>query len=54
MLRNMLKAKRKKTGIKDKFGVRVPRILKKALELDESEGTTYWEKIHGKGNKSYF
>ena len=37
-----MKAKRKKTGIKFQFCVRVPRTPKEALELDVSEGTTYW------------
>ena len=37
-----MKAKRKKTGIKFQFCVRVPITPKEALELDVSEGTTYW------------
>ena len=42
MLRNIMKAKRRKTGIKYQFGVRVPRTPKEALELDAAEGNTYW------------
>ena len=42
MLRNMLKAKRKKTGIKYQFVVRVPRTSMESLELDVSKVPTYW------------
>ena len=42
MIWKMLKAKQKKTGIKYKFEVRVLWTSKEELEIDASEGTTYW------------
>ena len=43
MYRNVMASKRKKCGIKYKFGVRIPRTLKEAYELDKLNGNTYWE-----------
>jgi len=42
MYRQMLAAKSRKTGAKYQFGVRVPRSLKQAYELDRLNGDTGW------------
>ena len=42
MLRQMNLQKRKRTGIKYQFGVRVPRTLKEAHLLDQMNGNTFW------------
>ena len=42
MLRHLNKSKRKSTGVKYQFGVRVPRTPREAIELDEADGTTHW------------
>ena len=38
-----LNAAQKKNGRKYKFGIEVPKTVKRALELDEVNGNTYWQ-----------
>jgi len=42
MFRQMMKSKRKAQNVNDQFGIRVPRTLREAYELDKLNGDTKW------------
>ena len=42
-LAKVFKAQTKNFGPKYKFGIRVPRTVKEALEIDHAEGNTMWK-----------